>query len=214
MLNVRPQARPASPAFGSPVRLQAGRAEFQEEIAALNGEIEVVEDDDDDDEGGVYLDKKSAKRRSRAKVETPMPASKERKRRREEEEDGVVAVEAVTAKLKGRAALQPIDNTSKSRFKLCIPVDRSSSFFSSRPLRRPRLERQEISRRSYAVSVAQPRALRELGNGVTARRRETTTLAVQRELCRTEAQHEDAETRRRPRVAQETHVYSTIRREA
>jgi hypothetical protein len=95
------------------VRLQAGRAEFQEEIAALNGEIEV---DDDDDEGGGYLDKKSAKRRSekRAKVETPMPASKERKRRREEEE-GVVAMEAVMAKLKGRAALQPIDNTSKWR---------------------------------------------------------------------------------------------------
>lgn len=112
MLNVRSQARPASPAFGSPVRLQAGRAEFQEEIAALNGEIEV---EDDDDEGAAYLDKKSAKRRSekRAKVETPMPASKERKRRREEEDEGVVAVEAVTAKLKGRAALQPIDNTSK-----------------------------------------------------------------------------------------------------
>ncbi|TEB28371.1 hypothetical protein FA13DRAFT_1794101 [Coprinellus micaceus] len=116
LLNVRSQGRPASPAFGSPVRLQAGRAEFQEEIAALNGEIE-VEDDDDDDEGGGYLDKKSAKRRSekRAKGETPMPASKERKRRREEEE-GVVAVEAVMAKLKGRAALQPIDNTIHDQY--------------------------------------------------------------------------------------------------
>ncbi|KAF6758481.1 hypothetical protein DFP72DRAFT_1032067 [Ephemerocybe angulata] len=113
-VNTQPPPRPASPAFGSPVRLEAGRAELREELAAVNGDMDVLEDEEEE--------RKTAKRRpSKSRVETtPMPASKERKRRREEDDAHLVTVEAITAKLKnvttGRTALQPIDNTIHDPF--------------------------------------------------------------------------------------------------
>ncbi|RXW23661.1 hypothetical protein EST38_g2215 [Candolleomyces aberdarensis] len=124
LLMVNPQAtpRPASPAFGSPVRLQAGRAELQDEIAAANGEIDVDEED-------PILERRNSRRKEKAKeqvpvVSTPMPAPalppKDRKRRREDDDSHIVTVEAITTKLQdvtnGRAALQPIDNTVHDQY--------------------------------------------------------------------------------------------------
>jgi hypothetical protein len=119
LLMVNPQAtpRPASPAFGSPVRLQAGRAELQDEIAAVNGEMDVEEEE-------VIFERRNSRKKEKAKeqapaVSTPLPAPalppKDRKRRREDDDSHIVTVEAITTKLQdvtnGRAALQPIDNT-------------------------------------------------------------------------------------------------------
>ncbi|KAJ2912235.1 hypothetical protein MD484_g8177, partial [Candolleomyces efflorescens] len=117
MVNPQTTPRPASPAFGSPVRLQAGRAELQDEIAAVNGEMDVEEEE-------VILERRNSRKKEKAKeqvpaVSTPMPAPalppKDRKRRREDDDSHIVTVEAITTKLQdvtnGRAALQPIDNT-------------------------------------------------------------------------------------------------------
>ncbi|KAG2021298.1 hypothetical protein CC2G_006545 [Coprinopsis cinerea AmutBmut pab1-1] len=132
-------ARPASPAFGSPVRLQAGQAELEEEIAAINGEVDVdvvvdqvqhVEKRERrsrkerhvvvEEEEEVEPPKKNRKEKEKVveeeeHVEPPIP--KDRKRRREGDDTAIVTVEAVTAApfkpKSNRSALQPIDNNDE-----------------------------------------------------------------------------------------------------
>ncbi|KAH6899164.1 hypothetical protein BKA70DRAFT_1198417 [Coprinopsis sp. MPI-PUGE-AT-0042] len=103
--------RASSPAFGSPVRLQAGRAELEEEMAVINGDqgvdVEVPQEK-----------KRSRKGKAREEVyeeheeEPPVVPVKDRKRRREGDDTALVTVEAVQVQaVPRRMALQAIDNT-------------------------------------------------------------------------------------------------------
>ena len=108
--------RSGSPAFGSPIRLEAGRAEEEEEFAALHGtlEVEILQPDVD----GTTV--KKEKRKARAKEQRESESEKDgigeivvrpREKKRPREEDGS---ESAKCKQKDvavpRTALQPIDN--------------------------------------------------------------------------------------------------------
>lgn len=105
--------RASSPAFGSPVRLQAGRAELEEEMAVINGDQEVEADVE-----APLERKRSRKGKAREEVyeeheeEPPVVLVKDRKRRREGDDTALVTVEAVQVQaVPRRMALQAIDNT-------------------------------------------------------------------------------------------------------
>jgi hypothetical protein len=101
--------RSASPAFGSPIRLEAGRAEEAEEYAAVHGEIEVVIMDEED------MFSKKEKRKGKSKEQRESGSEKdgvgvrEKKKQRDEVEpkpkDSTVT----------RTALQPIDSNGASQ---------------------------------------------------------------------------------------------------
>lgn len=110
--------RSGSPAFGSPIRLEAGRAEEEEEFAAVHGTLEVEVLQPCIDETIVKKEKRKAKAKEPRESESEKdgtaetavrPREKEKKRPREE--DGS---EAAKNKQKDvsvpRTALQPIDN--------------------------------------------------------------------------------------------------------
>ncbi|PPQ99171.1 hypothetical protein CVT24_009262 [Panaeolus cyanescens] len=87
--------RSGSPAFGSPIRLQAGRAEEAEEIAAVNGEfdVEMIEQEAEADVG----------RKEKRKGKTREP--EEAKATKSKIKEGSVP----------RSALQPIDSNANDR---------------------------------------------------------------------------------------------------
>ncbi|EPQ50703.1 hypothetical protein GLOTRDRAFT_141456 [Gloeophyllum trabeum ATCC 11539] len=84
--------RPPSPAFGSPIRREAGLAEEEEERAALSGEIEV--DEPEADEVAEMLENEARRERER----------KERKRAREREGSGSTTTERGRERERKRAA--------------------------------------------------------------------------------------------------------------
>ena len=111
--------RSGSPAFGSPIRLEAGRAEEEEEFAAVHGTLEVEEFQPGVDETAARKERRKAKAKEREseseKDGTVETAVRHREKKRPREEDG-----SENAKLKqkdvsaSRTALQPIDNNGKS----------------------------------------------------------------------------------------------------
>jgi hypothetical protein len=110
--------RAASPAFGSPIRREAGLAEEEEEIAAVIGQLQI--------DMNVDLDilPKKERRKSKGKerepdgeresgVESIRPRDRKNARARDEDCDGNTdggkpSLKAVT---NSRPALSPIDNT-------------------------------------------------------------------------------------------------------
>jgi len=102
--------RSGSPAFGSPIRLEAGLAEEEEEMAAMHHEIEVVveaqEDPVNTDKKGKEKDKRKGKSKERRESESE-EAPREKKRPRDTEDSSGVTVKAKSGL---RAALQPIDS--------------------------------------------------------------------------------------------------------
>ncbi|TFK35465.1 hypothetical protein BDQ12DRAFT_688188 [Crucibulum laeve] len=144
--------RPASPAFGSPIRLEAGRAEEEEEIAAISGktniELEVVQV-----ELEVDMPVKKERRKSKPKEREPEVGEREgvetartREKRRMRDEDDYDGTDAPKFKLKDvtnetRTALQPIDNTVHEHEQEIQPLSATRAFLditdaSSRPTSR------------------------------------------------------------------------------
>jgi hypothetical protein len=114
--------RTASPAFGSPIRLEAGRAEEAEEIAATNGNLQVDIEPDPRDHDALIpppLPKKE-KRKYREKEpeddkvkEYASDSLRSREKKRQREDDDNFLPEGTKGKLRdmtsSRAILQPID---------------------------------------------------------------------------------------------------------
>lgn len=102
--------RSGSPAFGFPIRLEAGLAEEEEEMAAVHHEIEVVVEAQEDpvnaDKKGKEKDKRKGKSKERRESESE-EAPREKKRPRDTEDSSGVTVKAKSGL---RAALQPIDS--------------------------------------------------------------------------------------------------------
>ncbi len=101
--------RSGSPAFGSPIRLEAGLAEEAEEMAAMHHEIEVVVEAQEDPVNTDKKEKDKDKRKGKSKEQRESEseeAPREKKRPRDTED-----LSEVTTKVKSglRAALQPID---------------------------------------------------------------------------------------------------------
>ena len=117
--------RSGSPAFGSPVRLEAGRAEEEEEFAAVHGTLEVEVLQPGVDETVVKKEKRKAKAKEQRESESEKDGTietvvrlKEKKRPREEDgfENAKSKHKDVSA---SRTALQPIDNTGTPT-KFCV----------------------------------------------------------------------------------------------
>ena len=108
--------RSGSPAFGSPIRLEAGRAEEEEEFAAVHGTLEVEVLQPGVDETVARKEKRKAKAKEQRESESEKDGTvetavrlKEKKRPREEDgsENAKSKQKDVSA---SRTALQPIDN--------------------------------------------------------------------------------------------------------
>ena len=107
--------RSGSPAFGSPIRLEAGRAEEEEELAAVHGTLKVEVLEVGVDETVAKKERRKAKAKEREseseKDGTVETAVRHKEKKRAREEDG-----SENAKFKqkdisaSRTALQPIDN--------------------------------------------------------------------------------------------------------
>jgi hypothetical protein len=108
--------RSGSPAFGSPIRLEAGRAEEEEEFAAVHGALEVEVVQPGVDETVVKKEKRKAKSKEQRESESEKDGTvetavrpREKKKPREEGDS-----ESIKSKPKDssapRTALQPIDN--------------------------------------------------------------------------------------------------------
>ncbi|KAF9445767.1 hypothetical protein P691DRAFT_762207 [Macrolepiota fuliginosa MF-IS2] len=128
--------RPASPAFGSPIRLEAGRAEEAEEIAVMRGNLEVeVEPEPElqDHELPPPVPKKE-RRKSKSKDretegererEYAVDSVRSREKKRQREDDGGLPLEGTKGRLKdvtnSRAILQPINcNTVRDQEELVV----------------------------------------------------------------------------------------------
>ena len=111
--------RSGSPAFGSPIRLEAGLAEEEEEYAAVHGTLEVEILEPGVEETGIKKEKRKAKAKEQRESESEKDGTvetavrpREKKRSRE---DG-----SESAKFKSkevsvpRTALQPIENNGMS----------------------------------------------------------------------------------------------------
>lgn len=110
--------RSGSPAFGSPIRLEAGRAEEEEEFAAVHGalEVEILEPGVEEEETIVRKEKRKGKAKDHRESESEKDGTVEtvmrpREKKKLREEDGS---ESAKSKQKDvstpRTALQPIDN--------------------------------------------------------------------------------------------------------
>ena len=109
--------RAASPAFGSPIRLEAGRAEEEEEMAV---DMEVITDSsplpEKEKKRGKAKERDMVAESDRDVVVVEGNTTRQRERKRAREDDDVVTIpaEAIKFKLKdvtkSRTALQPIDN--------------------------------------------------------------------------------------------------------
>jgi len=94
--------RSGSPAFGSPIRLEAGLAEEEEEIAAAHGEFEVLVLEQEDRVGIVANNDKDREKRKARPKEQHDPE----KQKLCNDEPPAAGVK----RSKSRNALQPIDN--------------------------------------------------------------------------------------------------------
>ena len=119
--------RSGSPAFGSPIRLEAGRAEEEEEFAAVHGTLEV------EIKPGVDETVKKEKRKAKAKEQ----------RESGSEKDGMVEI-AVRPKEKKRPREEDVSEKSKSKQKdvsasrtALQPIDNNGTptkFYADRPI--------------------------------------------------------------------------------
>ena len=107
--------RSGSPAFGSPIRLEAGRAEEEEEFAAVHGTLEVEVLQPSVDEPVAKKEKRKAKAKEQREsesekdgtVETAVRPREKRPREEDSSENAKSKQKDVSA---SRTALQPIDN--------------------------------------------------------------------------------------------------------
>lgn len=164
--------RPASPAFGSPVRLEAGRAEEAEEIAVITGNLEVEVEPEPEPQ---YHDlpppvPKKEKRKSKSKDKeaegereyaADSVRSKERKRQREE--DGDLLPEGTKGKLKDvttfRAVLQSIDRNIGELTVLFLWLAFHSGYLTTAIRMQPAVRDQEevvVSTRTFLVPSPPP----------------------------------------------------------
>lgn len=128
--------RSASPAFGSPIRLEAGRAEEAEEYAAIHGEIGVVIIDQNEDNDVIF---KKERRKGKSKELRESGSERDgsgdvRPRERTKHRDEVEPSDLVKLKSRDssitRTALQPIDSNGASPaspyrlvyLRICAPV--------------------------------------------------------------------------------------------
>ena len=120
--------RSGSPAFGSPIRLEAGRAEEAEEFAFTHGELEVdIVDQENDSERVLKKEKRKGKAKEQRESESerdvssdPKPRPREKKKQRDETDDleGIKLKSTKDAAAAPRSALQPIDSNGLSP---CVP---------------------------------------------------------------------------------------------
>lgn len=121
--------RSGSPAFGSPIRLEAGRAEEEEELAAVRGTLEVEVLKAGVDETVVKKEKRKAKAKEQRESESEKDVMAEitvrhREKKRPREEDGSENAKSKQKDVStSRTALQPIDNNG-------MPA----KFYASQPL--------------------------------------------------------------------------------
>ena len=112
--------RSGSPAFGSPIRLEAGRAEEEEEFAAVHGTLEVEVPKPGVDETVAKKEKRKAKAKEQRESEsekdgTVESAVRPREKKRPREEDGSENAKSKQKDVSAsRTALQPIDNNGTS----------------------------------------------------------------------------------------------------
>jgi hypothetical protein len=107
--------RSGSPAFGSPIRLEAGRAEEEEEFAAVHGTLEVEVLQPDVDETVVKKEKRKAKSKEQRESEsekdgTVETAVRPREKKKPQEGGSEIAKSKQKDSSASRTALQPIDN--------------------------------------------------------------------------------------------------------
>ena len=108
--------RSGSPAFGSPIRLEAGRAEEEEELAAVHGMLEVEVLQPGVDEIIARKEKRKAKAKEQRESESEKDgmvetAVRPREKKRPREEDGFENAKSKQKDVSAsRTALQPIDN--------------------------------------------------------------------------------------------------------
>lgn len=108
--------RSGSPAFGSPIRLEAGRAEEEEELAAVHGMLEVEIPEPDVGETIVKKEKRKGKAKEQRESEAEKDgiveiAVRHREKKRPREEDGSESTKFKQKEVSApRTALQPIDN--------------------------------------------------------------------------------------------------------
>ncbi|PPQ91943.1 hypothetical protein CVT25_000986 [Psilocybe cyanescens] len=99
--------RSGSPAFGSPIRLEAGRAEEAEEFAAVHGELEVTITT----AGDVLAKREKRKGKAKEEVEAEIVwKSRDKKRLREEVDSTDILKPKVKDTTVPRTVLQPIDS--------------------------------------------------------------------------------------------------------
>ena len=120
--------RSGSPAFGSPIRLEAGRAEEAEEFAFTHGELEVdIVDQENDSERVLKKEKRKGKAKEQRESESerdvssdPKPRPREKKKQRDETDDleGIKPKSTKETAAAPRSALQPIDSNGLSP---CVP---------------------------------------------------------------------------------------------
>lgn len=112
--------RPPSPAFGSPARREAGLAEEEEEMAAMNGDIDIAQEDVEEELERTL--RKERKRKSKLReIESPPEnvKSRHREKRRTKDDDefggshvaerSKSRLKDVTNSLGSRSSLHPID---------------------------------------------------------------------------------------------------------
>jgi hypothetical protein len=119
--------RSGSPAFGSPIRLEAGRAEEAEEFAFTHGELEVdIVDQENDSETLLKKEKRKGKAKEQRESESerdassdPKPRAREKKKHRDETDDSEsIKPKSTKDTAAPRSALQPIDSNGLSP---CVP---------------------------------------------------------------------------------------------
>ncbi|KDR82140.1 hypothetical protein GALMADRAFT_135503 [Galerina marginata CBS 339.88] len=128
--------RSGSPAFGSPIRLEAGLAEEAEEFAVMHGQLEVVIIDQD---AAMELAVKKEKRKAKAKEQRESESEKDatgdagtRHREKKRQHDEFHASETLKPKVKDiitpRTALQPIDSNVNEQIDLETKLSTNRQF--------------------------------------------------------------------------------------
>ncbi|TDL18938.1 hypothetical protein BD410DRAFT_822282 [Rickenella mellea] len=135
--------RPPSPAFGSPIRLEAALAEEEEEIAVINGEIidiEVNETEESEEVAKKARKEKKARAREREseKAERDIvlpPERAERKKIKDKSEVAKTKLQDVTNAPRGHVEV-PVtgcDNDAEQDSSLLTPIPSSPSLGSTTP---------------------------------------------------------------------------------
>ncbi|TFY68434.1 hypothetical protein EVG20_g3564 [Dentipellis fragilis] len=118
--------RPPSPAFGSPMRREAGLAEEEEEMAAMSGEMEVKEEEEDE----ILLERaarREKKKRAKAREEAAAEGSgsgrttREKRRVRESEDEGASSVGVSSIAEGSKLRLKDVTNSNSHGGRRALP---------------------------------------------------------------------------------------------